>query len=381
MSIDQIILPMMIVAAVAGGVLALAHIAGVFLYDVRSAQFKRAYKKHPHARQYHARPLITVVVSAYNDADRVMYTLNSVLKSSYRNVETLVVDLGSEDYTKAVVKGYIEQHPKQSIRLITQREQEGGRHTLKRAVKHYGSGELVLGIPAGGYVDPYALKNAVLHFAHDEAMDALNVNRYIESRASVIGLFERYFAILSQRSDKFLSATGLLVTVRRMTLYRRSAYLRKRGSGHLTVRYAHDVTVGIPALASYRKIFGRSYRAYVHLLRGTYPSNRSWLQLVYICCSAFLALTGPVLIGYFLYVALYLHESTLLLLCIAGLSTFLIIAINEEGRFNLWRKAVYVLGIPITFALFYLMTLARLLAVLGAPFHHKPADAYAVSQR
>jgi glycosyltransferase involved in cell wall biosynthesis len=366
---------MMIIAAVAGSLLTLAHIAGILLYDAQSMRMIRTYKKHPHARNYLTRPLISVVVSAYNDADSIMYTLNSVLKSSYRKVEMLVVDLGSEDYTKAVVKGYIEQHPKRSIRLITQKEREGGKRALKRAVKHYGSGELVLGIPAGGYVDPYALKNAVLHFAHDEAMDALNVNRYIESRASVVGLFERYFAILSQRSDKFLSATGLLVTVRRMTLYRRSAYLRKRGSGYLVVRYAHDVTVGIPALASYRKIFGRSYRAYVHLLRGTHPSNRSWLKFGYIYCSVIVALTGPLLIGYFLYVALYLHESTFLLLCIVGLSAFLAIAINEEGRFNMWQKAGYVLGLPVTFVLFYVLSLARFLAVLGAPFHHRPADA------
>jgi len=365
----------MIVAGVAGCVLTLAHIAGILLYDAQSVRMIRTYKKHPHALKYRARPLISAVVSAYNDADSIMYTLNSVLTSSYRNVEMLVVDLGSEDYTKAVVKGYIEQHPKRSIRLITQKEHEGGKRALKRAVKHYGSGELVLEIPAGGYVDPNAMRNAVLHFAHDAAMDALNVNRYIESRASVIGLFERYFAILSQRSDKFLSATGLLVTVRRMTLYRRSAYLHKRDSGRLTVRYAHDVTVGIPALASYRKIFGRSYRAYVHLLRDMYPSDRSWLKHGYIYCSAIVALTGPLLIGYFLYVALYLHELTLLLLCVVGLSVFLAIAINEEGRFNIWQKAGYILGLPVTFALFYILSLARLLAVLVAPFHRRTADA------
>lgn len=375
MNIDQIILPTMIIAAISGSIMTLAHIAGTLLYDARNIQCLREYKKHPYTRKYRARPLITVVVSAYNDADSIMYTLNSVLKSTYRKVEMLVVDLGSEDYTKAVVKGYIEQHPKRLIRLITQKEQEGGKRALKRAVRHYGSGELVFGIPAGGYVDPEALKNAVRHFAHNAAIDALNVNRYIESQASVVGLFERYFAILSQRSDKFLSVTGLLVTVRRMTVYRRSAYLRKRSTMHLTVRYGHDVTVGIPALGSYRKIFGRSYRAYINLFQGLRLDNWSWLKLGYICCSAIVAVTGPFLIGYFLYVALYLHESTLLLLCIAGLSAFLVIAINEEQRFNLWRKAAYVLGVPITFILFYILSLARLLALIGVPFYRRPADA------
>jgi glycosyltransferase involved in cell wall biosynthesis len=373
-SIDQIIVPMMVIAAIAGGFMTLAHIAGVFMYDMRSAKLKQAYAKHPHAQKYRARPLITVVVSAYNDVDSIMYTLNSILKSNYKKLEILVVDLGSEDMSKALVKGYIEQHPKQSIRLITQKEQEGGKHTLRRAVKHYGSGDIVLSIPAGGYVEPTALKNAVLHFAQDENLDALNTNRFIESRASVIGLFERYVALVAQRSDKFLSEAGLLVTVRRMTLYRRGVYLRIHRP-HLKLRYAQDVRVGVPALASYRKIFGRNYRAYVHVLRTASTNGRSWLAIGYICCSLLLTLTGPLLIGYFLYVALYLHESTLLLLCIVGMSAFLAIAINEEGRLNIWQKAGYVLGLPVIFALFYVLSLARLLAVIGAPFYRRPADA------
>ena len=373
MSIDQIILPMMITAAVAGTALLFAHIAGVFLYDARELKRQREFQKHPFAKKYRLRPLITVVVSAYNDADSIMYTLNSILKTNYRKIEMLVVDLGSEDYTKAVVKGYIDLHPKQSIRLITQKVHEGGKRALKRAVKHYGSGELVLGIPAGGYVDKVALNNAVRHFADDESIVALNANRYIESHASIVGLFERYFAWLSQRADKFLSVAGLLVTVRRMTMYRRTAYLGTRK--HLRVHYAQDVTVGVPALGSYRKLFGRNYRANVHALRGMGKHYKSWLKLGYICCSLIVSLTGPPLIGYFLYVALYLHESTLLILCIVALSTFLIIAINEERRLTLWQKAAYVLGIPMTFVLLYLMSLARMLALLCAPFYRRAADA------
>lgn len=372
---DQIIVPMMIAAAVAGGLLTFAHIVGVFMYDARSLRRKKAYERHPYARKYRMRPLITVLISAYNDADSIMYTLNSVLKSNYRKVEMLVVDLGSEDYTKAVVKGYIEQHPKQSIRLIAHREGEGVRHALRRAVRHYSSGELVLSIPAGGYVDPEALPSAVRQFADDDSIDALNVNRYIESRASVIGLFERYYALLVQRSDKFLSVAGLLVNVRRMSLYKRSAYLRTRDRDRLNVHYAQDVTVGVPALGSYRKLFLRNYRAYVRTLRGLGMTGQSWLKIGYISCSIVLSLTGPLLIGYFLYIALYLHESTLLLLSVAGISAFLVVAINEEGRFNLWRKGAYVLGLPITFALFYLLLLARLLALIGAPFYRRAADA------
>lgn len=368
MTIDQIALPMMISAAVAGIVLAIAQLVGVLTYDLYEVRRQREIRQHPHARQLRVRPLVTVVVSAYNDIESIRHTLDSILHSSYRKVETLVVDLGSEDMTQDLIKGYIDLHPKQVMRLITRRENEGNRQALKRAVKQYGRGELVMAIPAGGVLYKTALLDGVRHFLGDEHLEALNTNKHIDTTASIIGLFERYHSWLMRRADKFLSVSGLTVVINRMAMYRRSAYVSNRHRRPLKIRYAHDVLVDVPAFASYPKLYRRRYGAYVAMLRGVGRQGMVWLRLGYILCSVVVSVTGPLLIGYFLYLAFYLHEATLLVLSVAGLSAFLIVAIGEEGRLKPYQKALYVFGLPVTFSLFYLLTLARFFALFGAPF-------------
>jgi hypothetical protein len=291
------------------------------------------------------------------------------VQCAYKKVEMLVVDLGSEDMTEAMVKGYMDLHPKQSIRLIIRHEHEGSRQALKRAVRHYSSGELVMAIPAGGTLRKTTLLDAVRHFSSDTQLDVINSNKKLASEGSVIGLFERYHTWLLRRSDKALSALGFMVVINRMAMYRRGAYLGNRSRMRLKIQYAHDVLVTVPAFASIPKLLRRRHGAYVTTLRAVGRSSRPWLHIGYISCSAIVSLAGPLLVGYFLYMAFYLHESILLQLCVAGLSAFLVIAISEESSLKPWQKALYVLGVPITFCLFYLLALGRLLAVLSAPIY------------
>lgn len=367
--IDQIAFPMMIIAAIAGTIVTLINIVGVLMYDTAEVGRLREFRKHPNARIYRQRPTVTVVVSAYNDTDNIMLTLDSIIQSAYKKVEILVVDLGSEDMTEAMVKGYMDLHPKQSIRLITRRGHESNRQALNRAVKHYSSGELVMAIPAGGTLRKTTLLDAVRHFMNDSQIDVLNTNKRLASQSSVIELFERYHTWLLRRSDKALSALGFMMVINRMAMYRRGAYLSDRSRMLLKIQYAHDVLVTVPAFASYRKLGRRRFGAYVATLRGVGRSSRPWLHIGYICCSAIVSLAGPLLVGYFLYLAFYLHESMLLQLSLAGMTAFLIIAIGEEGSLNPWQKALYVIGVPITFCLFYLLSLGRLLAVVAAPMY------------
>src|SRR5688500_11050802 len=51
-------------------------------------------------------PLITIVITCYNQGKYLREAIESVLNQSYTNIETIVIDDGSTDHTKFVVEGY-----------------------------------------------------------------------------------------------------------------------------------------------------------------------------------------------------------------------------------------------------------------------------------
>lgn len=64
------------------------------------------------------KPLVSVIIPVYNAADYVVETLDSVLASTYRPLEVVMVDDGSRDDSRTIAQAYCAQHPE--CRLITQ---------------------------------------------------------------------------------------------------------------------------------------------------------------------------------------------------------------------------------------------------------------------
>lgn len=156
------------------------------LYDVRQIKWRRKILAHPNARHLRGRPLISVIVFSDNDEATIVACLKSLLASSYRKLEVIIVDNASGDGTKKLVREFIKDNPKKSLRLVAKR-QAGARDWALAGANKWINGELVMVLDASSLVDKQALKNSFLRLADTKA-DVVLMNVRLEHDYRLFGL-------------------------------------------------------------------------------------------------------------------------------------------------------------------------------------------------
>jgi glycosyltransferase involved in cell wall biosynthesis len=110
-----------------------------------------------------SKPLVSVIVPTYNSAKYIQETIKSILKQTYTNIEIIVVDDGSTDDTREVLKPYI---TKNQISYIYQENKKQG------AARNNGirnsRGELIALLDADDLWLPEKLELQVQLFVHKE---------------------------------------------------------------------------------------------------------------------------------------------------------------------------------------------------------------------
>ncbi|MDA9127599.1 glycosyltransferase [Flavobacteriaceae bacterium] len=93
-------------------------------------------------------PLISIVIPCYNDADFIEQAVNSALNQTYSNKEIILIDDGSDEKTKAVLKSI---EPKIDLLLVQDnRGQSNARNNGIDAAR----GEYILVLDSDDYFEP-----------------------------------------------------------------------------------------------------------------------------------------------------------------------------------------------------------------------------------
>lgn len=118
-------------------------------------------------------PLVSVIVPVYNGEKYIRECLDSLINQTHKNLEIVVVNDGSTDGTKGILKSY----KKMDSRIKVINKANGGVSTARNAALNIISGEFVHFLDADDWMSPDAYKN-MLWIMKSENVDVGIMNAY-----------------------------------------------------------------------------------------------------------------------------------------------------------------------------------------------------------
>lgn len=148
------------------------------------------------------RPLVSVIVPAWNEEVGVIKTINTILDNTYNNIELVVVNDGSTDNTSQKVHEFIALNCDKSGRAITGRsfdnkiinfidnKTNGGKGVALNDGIKAAKGEIILTVDSDSALDKDAITNLVKYF-EDPSIDGVVGNVKVANERSIIGLAQK----------------------------------------------------------------------------------------------------------------------------------------------------------------------------------------------
>jgi len=117
-------------------------------------------------------PMVSIVVPAYNEEGKIADTISSLKNATYKNVEFIIVNDGSNDKTAKVVKAKIN-NDKRFI-FIDNHKNKGKAAALNDGIK-IAKGEFVACMDADSTIEPSILEKSLPYFS-DKSIGAVTVS-------------------------------------------------------------------------------------------------------------------------------------------------------------------------------------------------------------
>ncbi|ACJ74943.1 hyaluronan synthase related, putative [Thermosipho africanus TCF52B] len=110
-------------------------------------------------------PLVTVIIPTYNEEDVIENTIKTVEKSSYKNIEIIVVDDNSKDNTFKIAKSLEKIYP--NLKVIQKKGKKGKPQSINEAME-FAKGEIILLIDADARIPENYISSHIFCFSNDK---------------------------------------------------------------------------------------------------------------------------------------------------------------------------------------------------------------------
>ncbi len=189
----------------------------------KNEQFIRMLKESP--------PKVSIIIPALNEEDTVAWTIRSLHEQTYRNLEMIIVDDGSEDRTPEICRELVREND--DIRYLRFAERAG-----KSAVLNYGlrfaTGEFVVFVDSDTTFDRDAIFQIITSFADPKVGGVsgnLSVRNADSNLLTMLQTIEYMFTISMGRRVRSLLGT-LPIISGAFGAFRREMIMYDRIGGH-----------------------------------------------------------------------------------------------------------------------------------------------------
>jgi biofilm PGA synthesis N-glycosyltransferase PgaC len=373
-----------------------ALLIGSDIYDIIQIM-KQRKKRRPY------RPLISVIIPAYNEETGVIRTIESVLASTYANKEIIVVNDGSTDRTRSMLRAYQKKNPG-GIAIINQKN-AGKAVALNNAIFNKAKGPLVMVLDADSLLHPDSLKNMAEHFRNKRVIAAASNVKILPSN-STLGLSQRIEYLISYRMKRSMSVMnmeyivgGVGSTFRRSVLLKAGGYdtdtmtedidltvklIKIFGNTKNRIHYAADSVAYTEHVLSFGSLvkqrFRWKYGRFQTLLKNkdmffstskAYDKKLTWIQFPYALFGELILLVEPLLVGYILWVTVMYSDTTSLLSVYIIVSTFVFLMLLGENTETTKTKLSLSAILPFAYLLMYILAAVEFIALVKSFLRHK----------
>lgn len=138
---------------------------------------KRDRKKHARnlARNelFMENPLISVIAPGKNEGKHIYKLVNSLNEQSYKNIQIVIVDDGSDDDTYLICKSLYENG---YIDIFLRNDDRGGKASAANLALRYATGKYLVHLDADSSFDVNAIENIIIPFYMDNKVGAVGGN-------------------------------------------------------------------------------------------------------------------------------------------------------------------------------------------------------------
>lgn len=176
-----------------------------------------AYFKY-HTKYLTYRPLVSVMIPAWNEEVGILATIRSLLESKYTNLELLVINDGSTDGSDKIIKDFIQDYKKSDlyktskIKIVYHYKENAGKgEALNTAIK-MAKGDIIISIDADCVVTDTAIGNFVRYFSNPKVMAAVG-NVKIGNTKTVVGVvqsLEFIFSFYFKKADSLMNTIYII---------------------------------------------------------------------------------------------------------------------------------------------------------------------------